>query len=606
MSPPFSLSFLPPPPLRGRSARSAGWGVLVMLSRCQPAGRTGTPHPSALRAADLPLKGGGAVNRLMCVVVFTLVGCAAVAIPGLAADTDPQPVVRRLTPDQYRHIIADIFGPTVTIDGRFEPDVRTDGLLAVGAGRVSVTAAGLEQYDAIARGIAAQVVDERHRGTLIPCQPASPTAPDDSCARKFIASVGPLLFRRPIRDDEVAAQVAVAHEAAAKLKDFYAGLGMSLAGMLDSLQFLFRQEQAVPDRQNAGAYTLDPYSRATRLSFLLWDTKPDAELLAAAASGALERRSGLERQVDRMLASPRLADGVRAFFTDMLQFDQFTTLSKDAAIYPKFTFKVAADAEEQTLRTVTDHLLTRHGDYRDLFTTRKTFLTPLLGSIYDVPVARGAPGAWQPYEFAEGDPRAGILMEASFVALHSHPGRSSPTLRGKALREVLLCQKVPDPPGNVNFAVVQDSNNPNLKTTRARLTAHRTEPTCAGCHKLMDPMGLAMENFDSSGGFRTTENGVPIDTSGELDGVKFTDAAGLARAVHDNPATVACLVDRLYSYATGRPPAKSEAEWLAALRKGFADDGYRMPELLRRIATSPEFYRVVAPRLGGSAEERRS
>jgi hypothetical protein len=521
----------------------------------------------------------------------------------LAADNDPQPVIRRLTPDQYAHIIADVFGPTVKIAGRFEPDMRDNGLLAVGAGHVSVTAAGLEQYDAIARGIAAQVVDEQHRATLIPCAPVSVTTPDDACARVFIAEIGPLLYRRNMSEPEIAAQVAVANAAALKLKDFYAGLGMSLAGMLDSLQFLFRQEQAVPDPDHPGAWRLDAYAKASRLSFLLWDTKPDSELLAAAADGSLDSQAGLGRQVDRMLRSPRMEDGVRAFFSDMLQFDSFETLSKDAAIYPKFTFKVARDAEEQTLRTIVDHVLTLNGDYRDLFTAPKTFLTPLLGSIYSVPVARSAPGVWQPYEFADGDPRAGILMEASFVALHSHPGRSSPTLRGKALREVLLCEKVPDPPGNVDFAIVQDTTNPDLRTSRARLTAHRSAPTCAGCHKLMDAMGLAMENFDSAGGFRTAENGVPIDTSGELDGVKFTDAAGLAKAVRDNPATVACLVNRAYSYATGRPPAKSEAEFVMGLRRGFAEGGYRFTDLLRRIATSDEFYRVAAPKVGSLSQD---
>jgi hypothetical protein len=118
----------------------------------------------------------------------------------------------------------------------------------------------------------------------------------------------------------------------------------------------------------------------------------------------------------------------------------------------------------------------------------------------------------------------------------------------------------------------------------------------------MDPMGLAMENFDSAGGFRVAENGVKIDTSGELDGVSFNDGAGLTKAVHDNQAAVACIVNRGFSYAAGRPPEKSEAEYIMALRKGFAEGGYRFTDLLRRIATSDEFYRVAAPRLGQGGE----
>src|SRR6185312_4533075 len=188
----------------------------------------------------------------------------------------------------------------------------------------------------------------------------------------------------------------------------------------------------------------------------------------------------------------RLEAGVRAFFADMLTFDGFETLSKDGMIYPKFTDAVSRDAQEQTLRGIVDQVVTKDGDYRDLFTTRTSFMTPLLASIYRVPLTGTAP--WQRYEYPANTPTAGILTQISFVALHSHAGRSSPTLRGRALREQLLCQKVPDPPGNVNFDLAQDTGNPDYKTARARLTAHRTDPTCAGCHKLLDPIGLALED----------------------------------------------------------------------------------------------------------------
>ena len=173
----------------------------------------------------------------------------------------------------------------------------------------------------------------------------------------------------------------------------------------------------------------------------------------------------------------------------------------------------------------------------------------------------------------------------SFVALHSHPGKSSPTLRGKAIRELLLCQKVPDPPGNVNFDKFNDPHSPN-KTARMRLTAHATEPACAGCHKLMDPIGLALENFDGAGQIRLTENDERIDASGDLNGIKFADARGLGQAMHEDPAATSCLVRRAYSYATGRPIQAGERVWMTDLEKGFADDGFRLRPLLRRIAVS--------------------
>ena len=501
--------------------------------------------------------------------------------------------LRRLTEPEYRQVIADVFGATIKVPGRFEPDQRDNGLIAVGTSRESVAGTGLEQYDLTARGIAAQVVDEAHRTTLVPCVPAKATDRDDACATQYITRTGRLLFRRPLTQQEVQNQVKDAGESAAKLGNFYSGLELTTAAMLVSPQFLFRQEAAQPDPDNAGQRRLDAYSKASRLSFFLWDTTPDVELLDAAQKGELDTDSGIAKQVDRMVNSPRLASGVRAFFTDMLGFDAFASLAKDPQIYPKYSSQVATDAQEQTLRTLTDLLVTNNGDYRDIFTTRKTYLTRLLGSVYGVPVMSST--GWEAHEYPENDPRVGILTQVSFVSLHSHPGRSSPTIRGKALREVFLCQKVPDPPGNVNFAVVQDTKNPNYHTARARLGAHINQPTCAGCHKIMDPVGLAMENFDSAGGFRATENDSPIDTAGEIDGLKFNDEIGFTKAVHDHPQVPTCLVNRIYAFGTGRAATKDEADWLNYQVKQFATTGYKVPELMRKIASSKAFYRISTP-----------
>jgi hypothetical protein len=532
-------------------------------------------------------------------VIGALGFAAAIALAGCGQKDDSPttkggPVsLRRLTEPEYRQIIADVFGTTIKVPGRFEPDVRDNGLIAVGTSRESVAGTGLEQYDLTARGIAAQVLDDAHRATLVPCTPAKVTEKDDACATQFIARTGRLLFRRPMTQDELQTQVKDAGESTTKLGNFYSGLELSVAAMLVSPQFLFRQEASEPDPDNKGERRLEAYSKASRLSFFLWDTTPDSDLLDAAAKGDLNSDDGVAKQVDRMVKSPRLASGVRAYFTDMLGFDGFASLAKDPQIYPKYGSAVATDAQEQTLRTLTDLLVTNNGDYRDIFTTRKTYLTRLLGSVYNVPVT--ASTGWEPHDYAEGDPRAGVLMEISFVSLHSHPGRSSPTIRGKALREIFLCQKVPDPPGNVNFALVQDTKNPAFHTARARLGAHINQPTCAGCHKIMDPVGLAMENFDSAGGFRSMENDTPIVTGGEIDGMKFDDAIGFTKAIHDHPQAPVCLVNRMYSFGTGRAATKDEAEWLNYQVKQFAASGYKVPELMRRIAGSKAFYRISTP-----------
>jgi hypothetical protein len=198
-----------------------------------------------------------------------------------------------------------------------------------------------------------------------------------------------------------------------------------------------------------------------------------------------------------------------------------------------------------------------------------------------------------PYTFDQNDPRVGILSQVSFVALHSPSGRSSPTDRGKAVREVLLCQKVPPPPANVDFSLVQVTDNPNYKTARERLSAHANVPMCAGCHKMTDPIGLALENFDSSGQFRTTENGAPIDTSGQLNGVKYENARELGEALRNDPAVPACVAKRVFEYGTATLPPKGDPRW-AQVTERFQESGYNFVELMRQIALSDLFYQVPA------------
>jgi hypothetical protein len=189
-----------------------------------------------------------------------------------------------------------------------------------------------------------------------------------------------------------------------------------------------------------------------------------------------------------------------------------------------------------------------------------------------------------------------LLTQIAFLAAQAHPGRSSATLRGKALRELLLCQQVPRPPPNVDFSLIEDPKS-TLLTARERLAAHRANPVCAGCHKITDPIGLALENFDGAGQFRATERGAPIDASGTLDGKSYQDAVGLAQAVHDNPGIPACLVKRVYAYGTGGPVKTNDNDKtvLKYLDARFADEGYRLPDLLRTITLSSAFSEIAEP-----------
>lgn len=526
----------------------------------------------------------------MCAMAccFILTACG----PTEPVSEGASPEIRRLTEEQYRNIIADVFGASTVVSGRFDTPVRTEGLLAVGARKATVTAAGLAQYDEMARSIAGQIISPTTRQFMVPCEVTKQTSFDEACASEFVTKNGRLLFRRPLRGDEIAARVDIVRATTERLGSFSEGLTTGLASLLVSPQFLFVADVIENNPDDTRSSRLDAFSKASRLSFLLWNTAPDDALLTAAESGELHYDDGLERQVERMMASPRMKEGVRAFFSDLLEFSEFDFLEKDSVIYPAFGATVVRDAQEQTLRMVADHVVAKDRDYRDLFTTRDTVMTRTLGLVYRLPVSVPE-GVWEPYQLAGGDPRVGIQGQLSFLALNSHPGRSSPTLRGKAVRNMLLCQEVPDPPPDVDFSGFNDPNSPN-KTARERLSAHATNAACAGCHRITDPIGLALENFDGAGQFRLTEDGAQIDASGDLDGINYTDSAGLGLALRDNPATTKCLVNRLYAYASGESLG-SNKEWMNYLEESFASDNYRVMALLKRIANSHTFYAVRPP-----------
>jgi Protein of unknown function (DUF1592)/Protein of unknown function (DUF1588)/Protein of unknown function (DUF1585)/Protein of unknown function (DUF1595) len=516
--------------------------------------------------------------------------------PSAAAVTADRPWLRLISQEEFMNTMSAVFGSDNVKGARFAPMKRTQGLVAISANSAGVTSGSFEQFEGAANAIAERVVGPNNQQFLIPCRLSARHEADTVCTRRFFSKVGRLLYRRPLTNDEVKAYVDRTSQISERI-GFQEGLAYTLAGMIVSPEVIFiRDETVVKD----GHETLTPYAKATRLSLLLWRAYPEDQLLNAAAKGELDTKAGLTRQVDRMLASPRLEAGMRAFFSDWLILDDFVTLSKDSTIFPAFSPQVVAGAKEQILRTIIDHLIVQDADYRDLFTTRKTMISGGLGVIYHVPVDK--PLNWTPYESPPGDMRAGILTLPGFLALYSHPGRTSPTKRGRAVREIFLCQKVPDPPPNVDFSAVDDPKSP-FNTARERLEFHRKNAVCAGCHKITDPIGLAFENFDGAGQFRATERGAKIDASGTLNNASYTDAVGLGKVIHDDPAATACLVNRLFAYAVGRPTGAKDSPELEDLRKQFADDGFKLKPLLRDIATSDALFAVSKPVSQPSAKQ---
>lgn len=544
---------------------------------------------AAVSLGGLALLGTGVA--VQSVVAEAAQPAAVAAEPAVTSPT----AIRRLNEMQYRRAIEDTFGAGITVPGRFDPRLREGGLLAVGDAQVAISSSGFEQYELRARQIAADVLGEKRRAKYVACTPAA-GAFDRACATQFVTTYGRQLYRRPLTASETATIVNLS-AAAGKGSDFFKGLEIGLARMLASPHFIFRVERSVPDAQMPGGARLDDWSLASRISFLLWDAAPDTVLLDAAAGGDLRTDAGVQAQVDRMIASPRFAEGTRAFFSDMFAYDGFDGLSKEQQIYPKYTSQLAKDAREQALKTIVDLLVTNNGDYRDLFITRKTFINRNLGSLYKVPVTNAIDG-WVPFEFKPEDNRAGLLTMAAFLMLDpTHEGRSSPTIRGKSVRELLMCQPVPLPPANVDFSIVQNTGDQVHKTARERLMLHQENPVCAGCHKITDPIGLSLENYDAVGQFRTTENGAKIDTSGQFEGKAYQGAHDLTTFLRDSPAVSSCVVQRAYEYGVGRAVEDRDGQWLEYASDRFAAGQYRFPQMMRFIATSRAFKAISPPSL---------
>ncbi len=529
---------------------------------------------------------------IVLVGLLVLTGCDS----GGADATGGPVTMRRLTAEQYRNAIEDTFGSAVEVSGRFEPDSRRDGLNALGASLVAVTPSGLEQYEAMARKIADQVTSPELRAGILPCEPAAPEAADKDCSAQVIRQVGRTLLRRPMDDSDIAARAEAAGVVADSRQDFYAGLRLALISLMVTPDFLFRVEQAdpAPLPEQPNRLQLTDLSLASKLSYFLWNRGPDEELLAVAERGDLSNPETLAQQVDRMLASDHLTDGVRAFFEDVFIFDSFDDLDKDVTHYPLFNRNLAADAREQTLRFVVEQLLEKQADYRSLFTSRELPMTRSLGPIYGVPV-RTVEG-WEDAMVPAGQPRAGLLSHASFAMLFSHPGRSSPTLRGVFMREALLCQTIPEAPADVDFTQFVEDVATEHRTARDRLEVHSTQASCHKCHVLTDPIGLGLENLDGIGKFRTAENQAPIDASGDFDGIGFANASELGQAFAENELIGACLVQNLYRYAVGRKQTNGERPLLRHLENAFAEHGYQLQGLMRDIATSQAFRTATTPK----------
>ena len=505
----------------------------------------------------------------------------------------PEPVLRKLTESQYANSITALFSDELVMPTQLEPDIEADGLLQIGSAENAISPLGVEQYEAAALSIAEQAMEPGPlRNALVPCTPTGDS--DAACARTVLEPFARRAWRRPLTSDELDTLVDIAGTSGETLADFYDGLELAFAAVLQSPYFLYRVELGEPDPTDPGTTRYTDWEMASRLSYFLWNTTPDDALLEAAENGELTDPTLLAGHVDRMLDDPRAREGFANFVDEMLALRHLIDLSKDPTIFPAMRSDVGSSARTETLMGIESLVFDRDDDFRSWLTTRQTYLNPTLAMLYAVPAPDrdGFAAATLP---ADG-PRRGLLGQASILTHYAHPVSTSATKRGVFVRDILLCQPIPPPPADVDTSIPEPSAD--APTRRERVDAHLENEFCAGCHNLTDPIGLGLENFDGLGIYRELENGAVIDASGDLDGDAYKDAWGLAQAVHDAPAFPLCMADTVFAYANGHRPGLGEQDWVEWANVRFAEEHYSMLSLLREIALSRAFRTTTA--VGGA------
>jgi len=461
-----------------------------------------------------------------------------------------------LTNAQYENSIHDVLGADLFVPTDNEPDYRLRGFLSVGAGSASISPRGVERFEQAAFSVAEQAMEPGVREGLMECDPV--LGAGDSCTRTELARLGRSLWRRPLLAAELDAIAAVVTEAGIALPDPWDAFEFGLALLLQSPHFLYRVELGHEGISDVFARSYDDWELASRLSYLLWNTTPDPELLDAAEAGDLSTDIGLDLQVERLLSSPRAREGMRAWFGDMMHLAELDDLYKDPGVFLHMSDSLGASARGETLQFFEHIAFDQSADLRTIATSRTTFLNREMAALYEVraPEREG----FGQVDLAGDGQRIGILGQASLLALAAHPVSTSPTLRGKFVREVLLCQLIRAPLAGVDTAIPPVTEE--APTLRERVAQHLTDPGCAGCHDPMDNIGLGLENFDGIGRFRTHDEGALIDSSGKVDEDLFEDPVGLAQLLRRHDDFAACLVKSFVRYANGAGEGEGQAEGL--------------------------------------------
>ena len=421
------------------------------------------------------------------------------------------------------------------------------------------------------------VSDSPSRQRIFACRPTT-AAEEETCAWQIIKGLASRAYRRPAKDSDVDALMRF-YEAGFVLDGFETGVRMALEALLASPQFIFRLEREPEGARAGDAYLLDNMDLASRLSFFLWGRPPDEPLLAAAASGGLHDPGELARQAMRMLKDPRADALGRRFAGQWLRLQDLYKVHPDPNFYPNFDDNLA-DAMRQETELFFNSLIDEDRSVLDFYRASYTFANERLAAHYGFPGVSGS--HFRKVRYPD-DTRQGLLGHGSILVLTSLANRTSPVLRGKWVMEVLLgTPPPPPPPGIPDLEETESSLDGRLLTTRERMEIHRENPACRSCHRFMDPIGLALDNFDVTGKWRSLENGMPLDTRGDFyDGTPVTTPADLSQALLRRPLPlVRTFTENLMAYALGRRVEPYDQPAIRAIVRAAEADDYRVSTLV--------------------------
>jgi hypothetical protein len=511
-------------------------------------------------------------------------GAGGGVTPPPPAGTDPGRVtLHRLNRVEYNNTVRDLLGTARAPADDFPIDDRGNGFDNL-ADVLTLSPLHIDNYYAAAVALVDEALaTASQRSKLVTCDLVAQGA---ACARRVLEAFAPLAWRRPAAIPEIDALMASVTLATTQGDTVEQGLKIALRGVLMSPHFVFRVEND-PSPTSSAPHPLEQYEIASRLSYFIWSSMPDAELFAAAKAGTLNQTASLQTQVTRMLGSPKASALTDNFAGQWLYTRQISDAAPDPKLFPTFDDGLRA-AMKLEMEAMFREVIANGMAANKLLTADFTFANDRLAKHYGLP----APGSATPVKVSlAGTPRVGILSQGGFLTVTSHENRTSPVLRGKWVMNQLLCLSVPPPPPDVNVTLDPAKATGTL---RQQMEAHRANPACVACHKVMDPIGLGLENFDAIGIYRTTDNNLPIDATGELpDGRMFNGSQQLATLVASDMNFGRCLAEQLYTYALGRAPDTAAGHMdpavLYAITQSFSGSGYSFKELITQIATAPTF-----------------